>query len=254
MRYLLLIACSLTVSACAAPAVNETNIALRAEHILSAACQYLADAHYFSLNAEVWREHVTESGQKVQFSRTVAMEVKRPNHLHMEIASPHSQRQFWYGNKALTILDKEHNVFSSAEMPGNLDDTLDQAHDRFGIDLPLVDLVVSNPFKNAMARVLQGRYYGLATVSGIACHHLAFTQTNIDWQVWVQEGPQPLIRKIVITHKREEGAPEFTAFITHWDLVSPISDSDFVFDPPRDARKIEMRPDQPGRKTMPEEP
>jgi hypothetical protein len=50
-----------------------------------------------------------------------------------------------------------------------------------------------------------------------------------------------LIRKFVITHKNDPGQPEFTAFITHWDMTDRIADSDFVFAPPVGASKIEMR-------------
>ena len=244
MKPALLVSCSLALGTWAAPAQAQTNIAPQAERALSAACQYLAEAPYFSLNAEVWREHVTESGQKLQFSRAVSMEVKRPNRLHLEISSPHSQRGFWYDGKSLIILDRQRNFYSSTAMPGTLDAALDKAHDQLGIDLPLIDLAVSDPYKNATAKVLRGTYYGLSPVLGVSCHHLVFTQENIDWQVWIQDGPQPLIRKIVITNKKEEGVPEFTALITRWDLTERIAESDFVFEPPHGASKIEMRPDE----------
>ena len=122
---------------------------------------------------------------------------------------------------------------------------MDSAHDQFGIDLPLIDLAVSDPYQNATSNVLKGTDYGLAPVLGVDCHHLAFTQENVDWQVWIQDGPQPLIRRLVITHKNEPGAPEFTAFITRWDLAQRISDADFVFDPPPGAAKVEMRQEPP---------
>jgi hypothetical protein len=239
----LFIGCALTLGAYTAPA--QTNIAPQAQRILSAACQYLAETPAFGLNAEIWREHVTEAGQKLQFSRTISMEVKRPNRLHVEIVSPHTQRGFWYDGKSLTILDRQPNLFSMAPMPHTLDAALDQARGEFGIDLPLIDLAVSDPYKNATAKVAKGTYYGLSPVLGYSCHHLAFTQDNIDWQVWIQDGPQPLIRKFVITHKTETGSPEFTALITRWDLTERISDSNFVFEPPRGANKIEMLPDRP---------
>jgi len=228
----------------AAPAQTQTNIAPQAERILSAAFQYLAEAPYFGLTAEIWREHVSASGQKLQFSRTVTMEVKRPNRLHMEIASPHAQRGFWYDGKSLTILDRQPGLFSMAAMPGTLDAMIDKAHDDLGIDLPLIDLAVSDPYKDATAKVVKGTYYGLSPVLGIECHHLAFTQENVDWQIWIEDGPQPLIRRFVITHKNEEGAPQFTAFITGWNLTDRISDSVFVFEPPRGATQIEMRSDK----------
>ena len=245
IRHASLIGCSLVLGTWGTPAQEKTNIAPQAERSLRAACQYLAEAPFFCLTAEVWREHITSSGQKLQFSRTVTFEVKRSNRLHVEIRSPHSERGFWYDGKSLTMLDRKRNLFSTAPMPGTLDAALDQAHDQFGIDLPLIDLAVSDPFQNATSSVLKGTDYGLAPVLGVDCHHLAFTQENVDWQIWIQDGPQPLIRKFVITHKQEEGAPEFTAFITRWDLAQRISDSDFVFEPPPGATKVEMRPDRP---------
>lgn len=240
---------------------STNNIDPHAERILRAACQYLAESPFFSINAEIWREHVTDDGETVQFSRSMDMEVKRPNRLHAELQSPHSNRGFWYDGKTLNVLDRKRNLFSTTSVPSNLDDAVDAARDKFGIDLPMVDLAISDPFKNAMAQVQTARYFGLAPTMGYMCHHLAFTQENIDWQVWIQDGPQPLIRKFVITHKSEPGSPEFTGLIRQWNFIDRIADSDFVFAPPPDASKIQMREEAAGpsqdtslRPTGPTEP
>lgn len=222
----------------------ESTISPRAESVLQSACDFLAQTSAFSFSGEIWREHVNDAGQKIQYSRTLEMDVKRPDGLRMEISSPFSTRGFWYDGKTLTILDQTHNWYSSAAMPSTLDDAIDKARDEYGIDLPLIDLAVSDPYKNATAKVQGSRYYGISPVLGVSCHHLAFTQDNVDWQIWIQEGPQPLIRKFVITHKNDPGAPEFTAFITHWDMTDRIADSDFIFTPPVGASKIEMRKDE----------
>lgn len=131
-----------------------TNIDARADQLLRAACQYLAEAPFFSLTAEVWREHVNSSGEKLQFARTMNMEMVRPNRLHAELESAHSARGFWYDGKTLTVLDRRKNLYSTNSMPGTLDEALDAAHDQFGIDLPMIDLAISDPYKNAMARVV----------------------------------------------------------------------------------------------------
>jgi len=241
MKHALIIGCSLALGIWGTSAQEKTNITSQADQVLRAACQYLAEAPFFGFTADITREHVTETGQKLQFSRTVTFEVKRPNRLRVEIRAPHSERGFWYEGKSLTILDRKRNLFSSAPMPGNLDAALDTARDQFGIDVPLMDLAVSDPYTSTTAKILTASYYGLAPVLGVDCHHLVFTQENIDWQIWIQDGPQPLIRKLVITHKKENGAPAFTALITRWDLTERISDLDFVFQPPRAATKVEMR-------------
>lgn len=118
-------------------AQQVTNIDPHAEQLLRAACQYLAEAPFFAINAEIWREHVNREGEKLQFTRSMEMEVKRPNRLHAEISSPHSQRAFWYDGKSLAVLDRKHNVFSTADMPGPLDQALDTAHSQFGEEFTL---------------------------------------------------------------------------------------------------------------------
>ncbi len=245
MRRLRLLSIALLVGTGGNVAWAQTNIAPRAEQVLRAACDYLAQTPYFSLNAEIWRDHITDSGQKVQFTRVVNMEVKRPNRLHVSIESSYTDRSFWYDGKVLSELDGKRNFYSTTAMPNTIDATLDAAHGEFGIDLPLIDLAVSDPYKNATARIQGATYYGLASAMGYTCHHLAFTQDNIDWQVWIQDGPQPLIRKFVITHKNEPGSPEFTGLIRQWDMTERISDSDFVFAPPRGAIKVQMRKETP---------
>lgn len=244
MKCLLIIGCGLLAGAGCVTA--QTNVSPRAETVLRSACDYLEHTPAFSLSAEIWREHVDEAGQKIQFSRSLTMDVRRPDGLRLEISSPLSARGFWYDGKTLTIFDRKRNLYSTADMPGTLDKTLDAARDEFGIDLPLIDLAVSDPYQNAMAKVETGRYFGISPVLGVPCHHLAFTQENVDWQVWIEDGPQPLIRKFVITHKNDPGAPEFTALITHWNLTDRIAHSDFVFERPLGASKIEMRRDESG--------
>jgi len=247
MKRLFHLACGLLLGALSAAAQAQTNnVSQRAERVLHSACEFLAHTPAFSFNAEIWREHVDDSGQKIQYSHTVAMDVRRPNGLRLEISSPLSARGFWFDGKTLTILDRKHDWYSTAPMPATIDQAADAARDEFGIDLPLIDFALSDPYGNAVAKVQDGRYFGLATVLGVSCHHLAFTQDTVDWQIWVEDGPQPLIRKFVITEKDQPGAPEFTALITHWDMADRIAGSTFVFEKPTGALKIEMRANLPG--------
>lgn len=253
MKFLSYIGCGLLLGAAGCATAQEptsptNDISPRAESVLRSACDFLAQSKSFSLSAEIWREHVDDAGQKIQFSRSVEMDVKRPDGLRLEISSPLSARGFWYDGKTLTILDRKQNFYSTNAMPATLDAMAGAAHD-LGIDLPLIDLAMSDPYRDATARVEQGRYYGISPVLGVSCYHLAFTQENVDWQVWIEDGPQPLIRKFIITYKNEPGAPEFTALITRWDVTDRIADSDFVFQRPMGATLIEMQPDEDGGNT-----
>jgi len=170
---------------------SSTNKNSEALQLLKDACQFLAEASSFSITAEVWRDHVDENGQKVQFSRELDMEVKRPGKLHVEIRSGHTERGFWFDGKTLSVLDRKQNLYSATPIEGNIDSAVDRARDEFGIDLPLIDLALSDPYSNATAKVQSSRDFGTAPAMGYTCRHLAFTQENVDWQIWIDEGPQP---------------------------------------------------------------
>jgi hypothetical protein len=212
----------------------------RAERVLHSACDYLAEAPFFVLKSELWRERVTSSGEKLQFTRAYELHVRRPDHLHADLRGSFSHREFWYDGKTLSVLDDKQNLYSTVDLSGALDSAFDAAQKDYSIDLPLVDLAVSNPYASVTAKVQKGRYLAMSSVLGVQCHHLAFTQENIDWQIWIEDGPRPLIKKIVINHKLDPGQPQFTAILSDWDFQNRIANSDFEFEAPPGASKIQM--------------
>jgi hypothetical protein len=87
---------------------------------------------------------------------------------------------------------------------------------------------------------------------GVSCEHLAFSQNNIDWQVWIENGARPVPRKFVITYKDEPDSPEFTAIFSNWDFTTQLPDFVFKFDPPPGSAKIgvkELREENQSHKT-----
>ena len=76
----------------AASPVTDNTISPRADSVLRSACDFLAQTPAFSFKGEIWREHVNAAGQKIQFSRSVQMDVKRPDGMRLELSSPSSTR------------------------------------------------------------------------------------------------------------------------------------------------------------------
>ncbi|MDB6063895.1 MAG: hypothetical protein JWR26_103 [Pedosphaera sp.] len=221
-------------------ATNPPAIDARADELLRRAGDYLAEAPFFSVNAEVWQDAVLDSGLRVQGARTVSLEVRRPNKFHAEVHSSHRNREMWYDSKSIAILDRNRNLYGVTAAPGSLDAMLDFVTEKLGIAMPLDDLVESNPYAKAIQNVSSGTYLGPTTVLGVACEHLAFTQTNIDWQIWIQDGPKPVPVKIVITYKDEDGSPQYTALLSKWDFETKLPDFVFNFEVPPQAQKIDI--------------
>ena len=111
---------------------------------------------------------------------------------------------------------------------------------KYGYTPALSDFLYSDPYKILMEKVLSGFYVGPGDVNGTECYHLAFVEKYIDWQIWIEAGDKPLVRKLVITYKTIPESPQYIAVFSDWNLNKTISDS--LFEPviPKAAKEINM--------------
>jgi hypothetical protein len=131
-------------------------------------------------------------------------------------------------------------VYATTDVPADLDAAIDHVFDTYGFSVPIADLVYSDPYAVLTENVESGFLVGRHSVDGTPCHHLAFSQEFIDWQIWIEDGPRPVPRKLVVTHKDEPGAPQYTARLSGWDFQPRLSDHIFQFDPPPGVDRIEF--------------
>jgi hypothetical protein len=72
----------------------------------------------------------------------------------------------------------------------------------------------------------------------VECEHLAFRNFDTDWQLWVEVGANPIPRKMVVTSKTMNSAPQYTLQVKEWETgVTPAEDA-FTFSPPAGASTL----------------
>jgi hypothetical protein len=211
-----------------------------ADQILRDSCDYLAHASALAVHAEVWKDEVLPSGHKIQVTRSIDVDLLRPNCFHVVAKAHHKGRAIWDDGKTLTVLDLERNLYSTIDAPASVDQALDLLADNYGITVPLEDIVVADPYGSAMKNVTGGGYFGDEPVLGVPCRHIGFSTDRIDWQLWVADGPQPLPQKLVITYKTEEQSPQFIAIFSKWNLLDRASELPFQFIAPPGSLSIPM--------------
>jgi hypothetical protein len=212
-----------------------------ADELLKRMGDCLAQAKFFCVSAEVWQDIQLSSGQRIQAGRTIELQVRRPDRLRAEVHSPRHNRELVYDGTGITLFNRVENLYGTARASGSLDEAMDVASERFGIAMPLEDFVRSDPHKDLLRKATSGADIGPVAVMGVACEHLAFTQDNIDWQVWIENGARPVPRKFVITYKDEADSPQFIAIFSKWDFTTPLPDFVFKFEPPPGASKIKVK-------------
>jgi hypothetical protein len=164
------------------------------------------------------------------------MSVRRPNRLRAEVSGDTGARLFVYDGKFLNVFLKDENYYGSILAPATLLATLESI-ERHGIELPLLDLVYIAMGGELEPNITDAGFIGPTAVEGVPCNHLAFRGHGIDWQLWIEQGDKPLLRKLVITTTDDAARPQYSA-VLHWDLATPVGDTDFQFSPPKNVSRL----------------
>ncbi len=237
---LLVVTGAVGTAAVAAPGVDAA-----ADRILRQMSDYLATADEFSFRANITYDEALASGEAIEYGGTADVSVRRPDRLHVAFRGDEHQNRVFFDGRTLTLYDPDVNVYAVTEVPPEIDGAVDLVFEKYGFSVPIADLVYSDPYSALTGGVETGFVAGLHPVNGVPCHHLAFTQEAIDWQIWIEDGPRPVPRKLVIILKDEPGSPRYSATLSDWDFQPRLSDHYFEFHPPDGADEIEFLPTEP---------
>lgn len=212
-------------------ALQEQVVAPIADQLLRMMGDFLKESEQFTFHAKITFDDLLPTGQKIQYAATNDVAVHRPDRIYAVFKGDRGNKRFWYDGKSITLLNMNENFYATKEIPARkIDDALDYIMEKLGFSPPLSDFASQDPYKILIENVQFGFYVGLHDVEGIACHHLAFVEKYIDWQVWIEDSNQLVPRKLVITYKTLDGSPQYTAIFSDWDLTARLPDSLFNAD------------------------
>jgi hypothetical protein len=229
---------------------RERGVDPRADAALKQMSGYVAGLRSFRVDTTTIDEKVTTQGQKIQEVKESRVAVQRPSAMAIDRTGPAGRVLFRYDGKALAVYGVDRNVYASAPAPSTIDQTIDVARDRYGLDAPGGDLIASDSYHALLDGVTVGRYVGLEPIGDVMTHHLVMSKGAVDYQLWIQAGPQPVPLRYVITSRDMPGQPQFTLELHNWQPEVPLSDASFTFMPPPNAQKVALgtlRSQQPTR-------
>jgi hypothetical protein len=229
-----------------APTAEAPIIEPRVEELLRETSAYLGAAKALSFTAAVAYDEVLPTDQKIQYGGRVDFAVRRPDGLHLAYEGDRLRKEFWYDGSTFTVWDGMANVYATASTSDRLDRALDDLQARLGVYLPLADMAYENPYELNIPDIECGFYVGRHEVDGVSCHHVAIGGTEIDWQLWIEDGKRLVPRKIVITYHTHPQAPQYTAVLSDWDLSPQLPARLFKADPPPNAAKTDFLPVEGG--------
>lgn len=219
--------------------------------LLQKMCDFLKSQQEFTYKAGVADDQVYAGGKKLQYEIEMETFVRRPDRLRVNADGDLVNKEFFFDGKTITLYDKNDNVYGTLETPPTIEGALDKASKDFGVRVALTDLASPKLCEHIGKKVKHSLYVGLHKVRGVPCHHLSFDGDEVQLQVWIDAGDQPLPRKVVLTHKDLPSSPQWTAYLGDWNFTPQLSDNLFAFTPPQGAEKIKFIPVQAGQVPKP---
>jgi len=231
--------CALLTAALVLAAPGALAQARDAKAVLKAMSDYVGRQQTIELTFDSDIEVITPQLEKIQFTNSGAALLSRPNQLRAQRVGGYADVAMVFDGKTASILARHLNGYAQVAAPGSVDQLFEALRSGHGISMPFADLLMSNSYEALVADVMEAKHIGRGVIDGRECEHLAFRNFDTDWQLWVEVGDRPVPRKMVITSKTLNSAPQYTLRVKTWNTdVKPAPDA-FVFVPPANAKRLD---------------
>ena len=212
-----------------------------AKSMLKAMSDYLAAQNSISFGYDTNFEVVTKDHQKLLFASSGAVDLSRPDKIRASRSGGFANVEMIFDGKTLTLLGKDANLYTQAEVPGTLDHLVDELRDKLHRPVPGADLLMSNVYEELMRDVTDVKDLGSGVIGGTECDHLAFRTKEVDWQIWIAQGEHPYPCRYVITSKKVDQGPQYSMQSRDWKTGSDVAADDFGFKNGTDAKKVDAK-------------
>lgn len=212
---------------------------LEARAILMEMAAFISRAPAFSVTLRSAYDAIQEDGQYVEFGERRHILLQRPDKLRVEtVRSDGEHNLVLFDGEKITGFKADDNIFAQVEKPGTIDETLIYLVRDLQFKLPLARMLHTGFAQQLEKMITAVSYVEENVLFDVVTDHLAVRAENIDMQLWVAQGDEPLPRRIVITYMNAPGQPQFRGDFTDWSIEPKVAADSFTFTPPTDAEKV----------------
>jgi hypothetical protein len=211
-----------------------------AKRLMKAMSDYMAKQTIVSFGFDSSLEIVTKDHQKLMLASSGKVELSRPDKIRSTRDGGFSDVEMVFDGKTLTVVNKDANEYAQADVPGTLDNLVDELREKFHKPVPGADLLMSNIYDQLMPLVTDIKDLGTGVVGGTKCDHLAFRNQDVDWQIWIAQGDRPYPCRYVITAKQVDQAPQYTVQVRDWKTGGDTTAAGYEFTNATNARKVDV--------------
>jgi hypothetical protein len=209
-----------------------------AKRLLKAMSEYMAAQKAISFDFDSNLDIVSTQQQNLTLAASGNVIMRRPDKLHVTRRGGFANMEMSFDGKTVTLLGKNSNLYAQVEAAGTIDQLVDVLRDKYHRPVPGADLLMSDPYKEWMPEVTDVKDLGSGVIRGVECDHLAFRTREVDWQIWIAQGPSPYPCRYTITSNKVAGSPAYSIDIRDWKTGTAVATDPFRLSIPAGARKL----------------
>jgi hypothetical protein len=182
---------------------------------------------------------IQADGERVEFGERRQILMQRPDKLRVEVERSDGERGgFVFDGSWITAFNASDNVYARVKKPGSLDQALVYMVRDLQATIPLARMLTTGFAEYVDKRVKSATFVEECTLFEVPTNHVTAQSDEVDLQLWIAKGPEPLPRRVVITYKNARGQPQFRADLYDWSVAPKADVAAFTFVPPAGAEQI----------------
>ena len=234
------------------PAAPSTKQDPEAKAILLKMAHFLAQAPAFSVTIRSGYDAIQSDGQPIEFGAKRRILLQRPDRLRVDVErSDGDQGLVLFDGKGITAFKADDNAYARVEKSGTVDDALVYLVRDLQMTMPLARMFHTRFPKDLEKLITSIMYVEEDYLFDVPTDHLAARSADVDLQLWIAQGEQPLPRRVILTYKNAPGRPQFRADLSDWDLSPKVAADSFSFVPPAGAEQIPFIAPQRQKASLP---
>jgi len=210
-----------------------------AKRILKSMSDYVAAQKAISFDYDAILEVITDDGQMLELASSGTLVLNRPDKIRVTRSGGFADVEMSFDGKTLTLLGRNLNLYAQKDVPGTIDDLVDELLSQ-NRPLPAADLLLKDSYTVLMLDVVDIKDLGSAVIGGVECDYFAFRAKEVDWQIWIAQGDRPYPCRYVINSVFMDGEPQYSIQFRNWKTGDGVAATDFSFKNRTNARKVDL--------------
>ena len=220
-----------------APEVSAQDRAARV--LLLGMADFMARAPAMSVTMRSGYDAIQADGQRIEFGERRRILMQRPDKLRVDVERSDGERgTVVFDGRWITAFKPAENVYARVEKPGTLDQALVHMVRDLRATLPLARMFTTGFPVDLDKRVTSVAFVEECSLFDVPTDHVAVRSAEVDLQLWIAKGPEPLPRRVIVTYKNAPGEPQFRADLYDWSVPAKLDAAAFAFVPPAGAEQV----------------